>query len=69
MPLRNISGEILGVITAVSWAIKNKYKKIDVVYDYSGLEHWANDEWKTNTTVTKQYRSFIHSSRKKIEIE
>ena len=30
MPLRNISGEILGVITAVSWAIKNKYKKIDV---------------------------------------
>lgn len=69
LPLRNVAGEILGVITAVSWALKKKYKKINIVYDYSGLEHWANNEWKTNTAVTKHYRSFIQKSRKKIDIE
>ena len=35
---RNVTGEMLGAMYAVSCARKSGYKAIDIFYDYSGLE-------------------------------
>lgn len=66
--MRNVAGEILGCITAVSWAIENGAKKIEVYYDYEGIEKWALGMWKANKKGTIRYKEFISQAVKNIDI-
>lgn len=57
LPLRNVGGELLGVINSVYKAVTLGYKEIDLFYDYEGIEKWVLGEWKRKNDVTKEYAS------------
>lgn len=66
--LRNVAGEILAAKKAIEYAIENKYKSIDIFYDYTGIEMWATNQWKAKNMYTQEYVKFIRESEKKIDI-
>jgi viroplasmin and RNaseH domain-containing protein len=59
--MRNVAGEILGVIKAVNKA-KEMGVKIRIYHDYSGLAHWVSGEWKAKNKFTKQYAEFMREN-------
>lgn len=52
---RNVSGEMLGAMFAVRWAIKNGFPRIELRYDYEGIEKWVTGAWKSKTELTRKY--------------
>ncbi len=52
---RNVSGEMLGAMFAVRWAIKNGFPRIELRYDYEGIEKWVTGVWKSKTELTQKY--------------
>ena len=66
--LRNVSGEVMGAIKAVEYAIKNRYKEVTICYDYQGIECWALGTWKRNRTLTQKYNEFMKESMKEIKV-
>lgn len=67
--LRNVAGELKAAIHSIKYAIKNKFKKIYIHYDYSGIENWYKGEWRANTEFTKKYIDFAATVRKEIDVE
>lgn len=63
--MRNVAGELLGVMNVINWIIDRKLKNVTVEfhYDYEGIERWANNEWKANKEGTKDYKKFIADFR------
>ncbi len=53
--LRNVSGEMLGAMYAVRWAIHNGFTQIELRYDYEGIEKWVTGAWKSKTELTQKY--------------
>ncbi len=53
--LRNVTGEMLGSMFAVRWAIKNGFSKLEIRYDYEGVEKWVTGAWKSKTELTQKY--------------
>lgn len=68
VPLRNVSGEVLGSMKAVDYAINNGYKEVYIVYDYQGIESWALGTWKRNNEITSNYHDFMQKKMKEIKI-
>lgn len=66
--MRNVAGELLGAIEAIKWALKNEIEKINIYYDYEGIEKWALGLWKANKTGTKYYKDFFDSINKKLVV-
>lgn len=60
--MRNVSGEILGAMAAVSKAKELGLTSLHIYYDYQGIESWATGAWKTNKNATKAYKEFMQSS-------
>lgn len=69
LSMRNVAGELLGAMESIKWAISNKFRKIQIYYDYEGIEKWATGIWKTNKYGTIKYKEFINSVNNIIEIE
>ncbi|HEY1406694.1 MAG TPA: RNase H family protein [Spirochaetota bacterium] len=59
---RQVPGEIEAVKKVVSWCKKKKIERIEIFYDYAGLEKWAIGAWKTNNAITKAYAAFMKKS-------
>ncbi|ODJ48183.1 viroplasmin family protein [Brochothrix thermosphacta] len=59
-PMRNVAGEVYGAKRAIEYA-SELGKDVGIYYDYTGIEHWAKGEWKTNNTLTKGYREYVSS--------
>ncbi len=53
--LRNVTGEMLGAMFAVRWAIKNGFAKLEIRYDYEGVEKWVTGAWQSKTELTRKY--------------
>lgn len=66
---RNVSGELLGAMKAIEWAVNNGYKFIHIYADYLGVKMWAEHQWKANTFVAKEYVDFIDKYSKKIVVK
>ena len=66
--LRNVTGEMLGAMFAVRWAIKNGFRKIEIRYDYEGVEKWVTGAWKSKTELTGKYATAMRSWSNKIQI-
>ena len=62
--MRNVSGEILGAMAAVSKAIEYHIPSITIYYDYEGIEAWATDKWRANKIGTIGYRNFMKEAKK-----
>lgn len=65
---KNVAGELLGVTTITTWAIKNHYKQLLFIYDYEGIEKWVTGIWKANTVLTQTYVEFMKSKMNEINI-
>jgi ribonuclease HI len=66
--LRNVTGEMLGAMRAVQYAIKNKFRSIQICYDYYGIECWVTEKWKAKTDLTKKYADAMKSWGRIIDI-
>ena len=66
--MRNVSGEILGCMNAIQYAIDHHYPSICIYYDYEGIEKWATGLWKANKEQTQNYVKTINDMKKKIDI-
>lgn len=67
--MRNVAGEILGSMAAVKKALELGIKKINIYYDYMGIQMWAEGAWKRNKKGTIEYYDFMNSVKKDIEIK
>jgi ribonuclease HI len=59
---RNVAGEIVAVLKAVSWCQSQGISLITVYHDYQGLASWSTGEWKTKTPLTQYYAHTIGTS-------
>lgn len=66
--MRNVSGELLGSIVAITKAIELNISELTVYYDYLGIEKWATGKWKQNKRHTREYHEWFNSIRNKINI-
>ncbi|MBO7402636.1 MAG: reverse transcriptase-like protein [Lachnospiraceae bacterium] len=66
--LRNVTGEMLGSMYAVKWAMLNGFSEIRIFYDYTGIELWATGKWKTNNDLTRKYAASMREWSEKIRI-
>lgn len=66
--LRNVSGEVMGAMKAVEYALKQNYEQITICFDYQGVESWALGTWKRNNRITQGYHEFMKNQMKKIKI-
>lgn len=66
--IRNVAGEMLGSMTAVNWAIENKYPAVEIRYDYEGVEKWVTGMWRAKTPLTSKYAAHMQEAGKKVKI-
>jgi len=65
---RNVTGEMLGAMFAVKFAMKNGFSEIEIRYDYQGIEKWVTGEWRSKTELTAKYAAAMREWGKKIGI-
>ena len=46
---RNVTGEMLGAMYAVKSAMLSGFRRVEIRYDYQGIEKWVTGEWKSKT--------------------
>lgn len=58
--LRNVAGELSGVMKALLYAKNNKPNRTLVVFhDYEGVSSWAKGDWKAHNPLVKKYIEFV----------
>ena len=67
--LRNVTGEMLGAMFAVKWAMSHGYHDILICYDYEGIEKWATGMWKAKTELTSKYVTAMQEWNRSIHID
>lgn len=72
--IRNIAGEIYGVLEALRLLFKlnqnlHDVESITVYHDYEGLQKWADNEWKAKKPATQDYQQRIAMARQYFPIE
>ena len=67
--MRNVAGEIAGSMAAVEKALELGLPKLNIYYDYSGIEMWATGGWKRNKAGTIAYYDYMQSIKARIQIQ
>lgn len=65
---RNITGEMLGAMYAVRFAMLNGFRSVELRYDYQGIEKWVTGEWRSKTELTGKYAASMREWGKSISI-
>ena len=65
---RNVSGEMLGAMYAVRFALNSGFTVIEIRYDYEGIEKWVTGAWKSKNDLTKKYAQTMRGWGQKIRI-
>lgn len=65
---RNVTGEMLGAMYAVKFAMLNGFSEIEICYDYQGIEKWVTGEWRSKTELTRKYATAMRDWGKNISI-
>ncbi len=66
--MRNVAGEVLGCMAAVQLAIDMGITKLDIYYDYMGIEMWATGMWKRNKPGTIAYYDYMQKVMSQLQI-
>lgn len=66
--LHNVAGELEGAVFAMNIAKEKGWPRLDIYYDYQGIESWATGEWKRNLQVTQDYHAFCCDIMKKLDV-
>lgn len=67
--LRNVTGEMLGAMFAVKWALAHGQSEILICYDYEGIEKWSTGLWKAKTELTVRYANAMKDWGNSIRID
>ena len=65
---RNVTGEMLGAMYAVKFAMLNGFTGLELRYDYQGIEKWVTGEWRARTELTGKYAAAMREWTRSIEI-
>ena len=65
---RNVTGEMLGAMYAVKFAMNNNFQAVEIRYDYQGIESWVTGEWRSKTELTQKYAASMKEWGKGISI-
>lgn len=65
---RNVTGEMLGAMYAVKFAMLNGFTGLELRYDYQGIEKWVTGEWRARTELTGKYAAAMREWARSIEI-
>ena len=65
---RNVTGEMLGAMYAVRFAMLNGFQSVEIRYDYQGIEKWVTGEWRSKTELTGKYAASMREWGKSISI-
>lgn len=65
---RNVAGEMIASMLSVRWAILNGYDRLDIYYDYKGIECWVTGEWKAKNDLTKKYAASMRKWSEKVKL-
>lgn len=65
----NVAAEIRAVTDLVEFLVERSLTRVEIFYDYLGLEKWAKGEWKAKKPITQEYQEAIKKSRKHLAIE
>ena len=68
VPMRNVAGEIMGSMAAITEALNLGLKSVIIYYDYLGIEKWATGSWKRKCKMTERYYDFIQNTKSQINI-
>lgn len=68
LALRNVTGEMLGAMFAVRFAMLNGFREIEIRYDYEGIEKWVTGAWKSKTELTQKYAQAMLGWSRAIQI-
>ncbi|WP_018659950.1 ribonuclease H family protein [Allofustis seminis] len=63
-----IAGEVFGALAAIQWAIQQHAQKINIHYDYMGIEMWATKRWQAKKAVSKDYVTYFDKLAQQIEV-
>ena len=66
---RNVTGEMLGAMYAVKFAMLNGFQSVEIRYDYQGIEKWVTGEWRSKTELTQKYAVSMREWGKSISIQ
>ena len=66
--MRNVAGEIMGARAAMEYCIEHGIDKLDIYYDYQGIEKWCTGDWKTTKTGTTKYKEYYDSIKAKLDV-
>ena len=59
LSLRNVAGELTAVEESLKTIEKLNIKDVVIHHDYTGVNEWAEGNWKTNIERTQNYKQFI----------
>lgn len=65
---RNVTGEMLGAMYAVKTAMASGFSRIEIRYDYEGIEKWVTGAWRSRTELTGKYAGSMREWSKGIHI-
>ena len=65
---RNVTGEMLGAMYAVRAAQMSGYRKIQICYDYEGIEKWVTGAWRAKQELTAKYAESMRRWGQSIQI-
>ena len=66
--MRNVAGEIMGARAAMEYCIEHGIDKLDIYYDYQGIEKWCTGDWKTTKSGTTKYKEYYDSIKEKLDV-
>ncbi len=66
--LRNVTGEMLGAMFAVRFAMVNGFAEIELRYDYEGIEKWVTGAWRCKNSLTSKYAEAMRRWRESIRV-
>lgn len=65
---RNVTGEMLGAMYAVKTAMVSGFSRVELRYDYEGIEKWVTGAWRSKTELTGKYAASMREWGKSIQI-
>ena len=65
--MRNVAGEIKGAEAVMQYCVENSIAKLDIYYDYEGIEKWCTGVWRTNKEGTSKYKAYYDSVKSQVD--
>lgn len=63
-----VAGEVKAALRAMEWAVNHNISSIAIYYDYEGIRSWALGEWKTNKSVSRDYKVKYDSLSSQVKV-